>query len=336
MPRKPSSIRPQKRGRKVYEEAMPEKEEPELEFEPTVIHHLNGIHAALNAMAQQMKDRNDLLAQSIEQKPEETPAGGAVGHGDLDAVNDEITGLVRRFTVVEEFSRTFAAKLDALEKLATSGVGVVGAGNGETPKKRGRPSNAEKAAREAAATGIPTESPAPAPATSNAPTTPIPPPATPMPTVEQIHEVVEQVKEKLGALAVTQKTEIPPATNNEVQIKGYLIAHPGAKATDLVRDLKLSLNRATAYVMLWGSPAGAEQTIVEAAKQTVTVPAKVVETVPAAPPSVDDVRAVAITWIGNHGKEKFIDVLKKYGATSLSSVAEEQRAGLMAELAEGK
>jgi hypothetical protein len=49
-------------------------------------------------------------------------------------------------------------------------------------------------------------------------------------------------------------------------------------------------------------------------------------------PSVDDLRAVAITWIGKHSKEKFAEVLKKYGATNLSTVPEEQRAALMAEL----
>jgi hypothetical protein len=336
-----SSVRPQKRSKK--EEVV---EEPP--FEPTVIHHLNGIHAALNAMAQQMKDRNDLLAQSVAEAPEgEESAGGAVSHDDLDVIEHRLEGLegivhghaklMQRLDVIEEFSKTFAAKLDALEQFTGKVVGGGIGTNGEaTAKKRGRPSNAEKAAREAAATEV-------APVEEKV--------ATPA----EVREVVAKVEEKLAPA---------PATNGEVVIKEYLTAHPGAKATDLVRDLKLSLNRANAYITLWGLPAGAEQTPAQAvleavakspaaqhaagtpeaiaaaqattaAMQTVTAQAKVVETAPAGPPSVDDVRAVAITWIGRHGKEKFADVLKKYGATNLSSVAEEQRAGLMAELANG-
>lgn len=52
-------------------------------------------------------------------------------------------------------------------------------------------------------------------------------------------------------------------------------------------------------------------------------------------PSIDDVRAVAISFAGKHGKEKLAETLKKYGADKLSSVPEEQRAALLADLQAG-
>lgn len=48
--------------------------------------------------------------------------------------------------------------------------------------------------------------------------------------------------------------------------------------------------------------------------------------------TIDDVRAVAITYAGKHGKEKLGAVLRKYGAGNLSSVPAEMYAALMAEL----
>jgi hypothetical protein len=50
---------------------------------------------------------------------------------------------------------------------------------------------------------------------------------------------------------------------------------------------------------------------------------------------VDDVRAVAITFAGKHGKPKLSDVLKEFGASNLSTVPEESRAALMAKLQAG-
>lgn len=69
-----------------------------------------------------------------------------------------------------------------------------------------------------------------------------------------------------------------------------------------------------------------------AAQVTVAVP-KAAQ--PAAPATLDDVRAAAITFAGKHGKEKLSAVLAKYGADKISSVVPEQRAALVAELAAG-
>jgi hypothetical protein len=58
-------------------------------------------------------------------------------------------------------------------------------------------------------------------------------------------------------------------------------------------------------------------------------------TVDVGPPSIDDVRAVAINYAGKHGKEKLGKVLAEFGAQNLSGVPKEKLAALMAKLQEG-
>jgi hypothetical protein len=81
------------------------------------------------------------------------------------------------------------------------------------------------------------------------------------------------------------------------------------------------------------APVPAAQAVVE------TKPAPAAPAAPAtngkAAPSVDDVRAVAITFAGKHGKPKLSDMLKEFGASNLSTVPEESRAALMAKLQAG-
>lgn len=71
-----------------------------------------------------------------------------------------------------------------------------------------------------------------------------------------------------------------------------------------------------------------------APKAEVVAPAPKVEVV-TAPPSLDDVRGVAIAYAGKHGKDGLAAVLAKYSADKLSSVTEDKRAALMAELSAG-
>jgi hypothetical protein len=76
-----------------------------------------------------------------------------------------------------------------------------------------------------------------------------------------------------------------------------------------------------------------------AAKQTVEVQkpaAAVVTNNSGAVPTANDLRAVAISFAGVHGKPKLSEILKKYGCTNIAGVPEESRAALMLELsAEG-
>lgn len=50
------------------------------------------------------------------------------------------------------------------------------------------------------------------------------------------------------------------------------------------------------------------------------------------PPSMDDVRGLAIAFIGQHGKEKLSEVLASFGCEMLSGLKAEDRAPLMAKL----
>jgi hypothetical protein len=72
----------------------------------------------------------------------------------------------------------------------------------------------------------------------------------------------------------------------------------------------------------------------EAAKPPAKPPAKeaVVEV---GPPSIDDVRAVAINYAGKHGKEKLGKILADFGSQNISGVPKEKLAQLMAKLQEG-
>lgn len=53
---------------------------------------------------------------------------------------------------------------------------------------------------------------------------------------------------------------------------------------------------------------------------------------PTPAPTIDDVRATAISFVGKHGKEKLASMLTKYGADKLSSVPTEKLGALLADL----
>jgi hypothetical protein len=69
-----------------------------------------------------------------------------------------------------------------------------------------------------------------------------------------------------------------------------------------------------------------------ATKAVAAVKAKLAERIEAEKATLDDVRAVAIGYAGKHGKEKLGAVLVKYGAGNLSSVPAEKYDALMVEL----
>ena len=52
-------------------------------------------------------------------------------------------------------------------------------------------------------------------------------------------------------------------------------------------------------------------------------------------PTLDDVRATAIAYVGTHGKEKLAEILKGFGADKLSSVPAEKLPALLAALQNG-
>jgi hypothetical protein len=284
--------------RTVSRKSRKPAEKPDTEqtptFEESVVLHLRGMHAAMNAIAEQIKEHNDLLVG--EPAAEEVPGP------------TQITEVLERLDTIDKLIlgsdkapfEALVARVAALESATPA------------PARRGRPPKVVEPEGVAIKNNDMVDQGSVLPGA--APTTPQQAAAA---TPAEVRTVVATAEQKLAT---------PPATASEEKIKEYLGANPGAKPADLVRDLKLSLNRAVAYVELWGTKPAAQQTVTAEAKQVPTPAA------PVAPPSVDDLRSVAITWIGKHSKEKFADTLKKYGASNLSTVPEEQRAALMAEL----
>lgn len=197
-----------KRTRKPYqkEETVEESAPEQIDNFATAVHHLNGIHAALNAIAKLLVERNDLIR--------------------------------------------------------------------ETNEKPAEPEVAAKPARK--------------------PKAEAPPPAA------------------------APETKPPPAAKSEVVI----CKHP----RDSVTRLDNGLVRC-----------GLCNTVL---RPETDAPHLVEEKKPVAPPpppppaevSADDLRACAISFASKHGKPKLAEVLKKYGATNISSVPAESRAALVAEL----
>lgn len=134
---------------------------------------------------------------------------------------------------------------------------------------------------------------------------------------------------------------VPATPREEVVIKNNQVVDQGTPVPETKREKKPDRAACThptkveiANGLLRCEVCGATLDKPAAPASPVAAPAAPTPTqaAPTPLPSVDDLRAVAITWIGKHSKEKFAEVLKKYGATNLSTVPEEQRAALMAEL----
>lgn len=389
-PKKPSIANaPKRRGRPPKNHPAPvvATEKPAADEEVTIsdikdaLYHiadqLGGLTIKANATAPAGGD--DFLALLTRLEKLESNPPRLLGRVEtLETISQKLnTNVTHVFSL---FSRVDAleARLVPLEKLAANPTITVPAGtridvpqsdaplihipNGaEAPKaKRGRPSKADIAAREAAAAQAPVEG-----------------------VVMKQNDVVDQ-----GAPVAEEPAPKPVANGIDVDesaVQARVLA--GAKASDLIREFRISFNRANTYVEAFkpgpvvGNPPPAAQQTVEVKKAYVepnpckgcgmnlndpadkhsagcpienarlgvktsaasapppaatAAPAAQPAPVTAAPsPTLDDVRAVAITFAGKHGKEKLSEVLKKFGADKLSSVPEEQRGELMKALANG-
>lgn len=138
-------------------------------------------------------------------------------------------------------------------------------------------------------------------------------------------EIAASAAATAAAVAGVEKPTPPPAPAKEPEHVHDLepLARPGlarCKTCNAVVDVPVEQKPPEVAKLL------------PAATQTVEV-TKPPPTNNGAIPSANDLRAVAITFAGVHGKPKLSEVLKKYGCTNIAGVPEESRAALMAELA---
>jgi hypothetical protein len=181
---------------------------------------------------------------------------------------------------------------------------------------------------------------------------------------------VQEVKAAGAAVAAVEKPPVQAAAidTSEDAIKAFVEGNPGCKMSDVIRATKCSFNRAEAALALWGKPAvekAPEKTYVKprpcggcgvdldgnephsaacptqkkpepAAQKTVDAVAEIKALEEKKTPlTIDDVKAVAITFASAHGREKLGTILRKYGPGNLSGLPTDSYAAVMLDLANG-
>jgi hypothetical protein len=321
--------------------------------------HLRDITVVLNAIEQQMTERNDLLRGSAE-------TGAQRRYDDL-AKEFEDSGLEVRIARLEGAMSSIPGKMDDLTALvkgiaamvhvpapvvapvngeakAIAGriiehtVAQVQAGTEAAPAKRGRgrPADPKKCAhpedkievlenglRRCTRCGTVLEAEV---ATSSA---------------EQVAAAIQVAKEAgrddLAQAIVEKAIAGPPVVISDEKAKALAakaVAEVKEKLAERIVAEKKPAPKESVYKSIDGKLVEVDpETLEPFIENEDRTPEPKVEAQPEpVPATLDDVRAVAIGYAGKHGKDKLGAVLVKYGAGNLSSVPAEKYDALMAEL----